>query len=68
MGGATPPNMRELLFAHLLSPAEQAEVAGAGDAPCDVVAEGAPAGVRCPFRKGHACPCRWFGDVMGGEL
>lgn len=62
------PKMRAMLFAHMLSSAELAEVAGDGDTPCDVRPDNAPTDVRCPFRKGHACPCRWFGDIMGGSL
>lgn len=46
------PKMRAMLFAHVLSSTELAEVASDGDTPCDVRPDNAPTDVRCPFRKG----------------
>ncbi len=55
--------MREMLF----SPAEKAELAVEGvDVLCDEAhdyQEKIGMKLRCPFRKGHSVPCRFFGDI-----
>lgn len=68
--GAPPSHeqMVAMLWANMLTPDEQAERAGPGDTPCDIRPEGLPAECSCCFKKGHAVPCRFFGDVMGGLL
>jgi hypothetical protein len=60
-----PTTLRDLL-ANLLSPEEFAQLAGEGDEPCDVRPPAMPSDTRCRFRKGHTCPCRFFGDVESG--
>jgi hypothetical protein len=47
--------------------ADRAELRGVNDAACDLRPAGVPADVACPFRKGHACPCRFFGSFEGGS-
>lgn len=53
---------------HLVG-ANAGELAGPGDERCDAPRpDNCPPDVACPFRKGHACPCRYFGELVHGTI
>jgi hypothetical protein len=63
--GATSAEIAAAMLPQLVGE-DRAELRGVGDAACDLRPPGVPADVACPFRKGHRCPCRFFGSFEGG--
>jgi hypothetical protein len=65
------PGAVAAFWARVLSPAELAELAGAGEPSCGATPPelaGSAVPVSCPFKPGHKCKCRFFGKLEGGPL
>lgn len=59
--------MREFIL-RMLGPDAQ-HLPDPDELTCDAAPPpGLPPGVKCRFRRGHACPCRYFGDIERGGL